>query len=1349
MGTAEERADVSISHDEVEAIRVEDTQKQPVQGEAENEREAGWGDYFRVFTYAKRWDYVLIALAAVASIGAGVTAPLMTVIFGRLVGGFTTYGTAGSNMTKAQFEHHINYQVLLMFALFIVRFALNYISKFSFRLIGVRLSAAIRLHYLSRLLGQTVHVLDTMPPGAGAGTITSAANTLQVGISEKLGTFLEFATCIVAAIVVAFTYSWRVALVTCSFVLFVALSVGTLTPLIIKGTNRSARAETGAAAVATESFSVIRMVYACGAQGMMRSRYARWVGEAKKHGISTSPFVGLNIGLCFFGLYGGCGLSFWYGTKAYTEGLVDGVGTIVIVIFSVFIMAVSLERMSSPLIDATKAIVAAATFFAVIDAPQPVRGSLKEPDVTADGDIVFEGVTFAYPGRPNAKVLDDLDLTIEAGKVTAIVGPSGSGKSTIVGLVEQWYTLHSQAVIKKTVQKASKGKAEKQADHPGATAEGQDGNGTLDGRESGERVQLSGRIMTSRHNLDDIDVKWWRTQIGLVQQEPFLFNDSIYNNVMHGLVGTQWEDEPVEFKKQLAREACKEAFADEFIDRLPEGYETQVGDSGLKLSGGQRQRIAIARSIIKKPKILILDEATSAIDVRSERIIQAALDRVSRGRTTIMIAHRLSTIAKADNIIVLQKGRLVERGTQEDLLSNEEGVYSMLIRAQRLALGGGEQEENQAPIDQGLQGSYDEENIQATLSREKSATQATTSGDEPDDNNNNNKKWKDRGILGSFGVLLVEQRSRFPVYIIILLSAAGAAVATPLQAYLFAQDIAIFTLPPDRMLGRAAFWSLMWTVLALGNGFSYFVLGFVNTSLQHFICAAYREEYFSALISQRIAFFDDKDHSVGTLTSMVQGDPKQLEQLLGMNMGMVISSACQLIGSLAVAFAFGWKLALVTTCVTVPIGLACAWYRVRYELEFVKMSTAVFEESSKWSAEAIGAIRCVSSLTLEDMITRRYERLLDEHAVSAYRRARWTSVVIALSESLPMACQALTFWYGGQLLAGREYGVLQFMVCYLAAVQGAESAGAGFSFGPNAAQAAAAANRILSVRESRGECSAGDDEESRAPREGGGGNGNGNGNGVVPDSDGGVRIELKDVAFRYPTRDVPIFKHLSITIEKAQFAALVGASGAGKSSIVALLERFYDYQRGSIMCNGRDIRSFDVHEYRKMLSLVSQEAALFQGTIKENILLGVPDASAITDTQLHKACRDAAIHDFIVSLPEGYNTDVGSRGVALSGGQKQRISIARAIIRDPKVLLLDEATSSLDSESEKQITAALQNVAKGRTTIAVAHRLSTIQHADVIYVLGEGRVLEMGSHAELLRRRGMYYTMCQGQALDR
>lgn len=449
----------------------------------------------------------------------------------------------------------------------------------------------------------------------------------------------------------------------------------------------------------------------------------------------------------------------------------------------------------------------------------------------------------------------------------------------------------------------------------------------------------------------------------------------------------------------------------------------------------------------------------------------------------------------------------------------------------------------------------------------------------------------------------------------------------------------------------------------------------------------------------------------------------------------VVASVFQLTGGLIISFYFNWKLALLGTCVTVPIGLTCAYYRFKHEREFERMSAAVFAESSKWAAEAIGAFRCVSSLTLEDEINKRYQVLLRGHVMSAYQRARWSTIIFALSDSMTLACNALIFWFGGHLLAKGEMSVLAFFICYMAVQSGADAAGVGFSFGPNAAQASAAANRILSIRESRGEHSPREkadqsDTETEVDSDG------------IPDSEGGIRIDFKDVGFRYPTRAVSVFRHLDITVEKGQFAALVGASGAGKSSIVGLLERFYDVQSGSISCNGKNIKDVNVYEYRKLLSLVAQEATLFQGTIKENILLGVPDDNtAVTDAQLHQACQDAAIHDFIVSLPEGYNTDVGSRGVALSGGQKQRIAIARAIIRNPKILLLDEATSSLDSESEKQISAALQKVAKGRTTVAVAHRLSTIQHADVIYVLGEGKVLEVGNHAELLRKKGMYYNM--------
>ncbi|KAK8055145.1 multidrug resistance protein [Apiospora rasikravindrae] len=994
-------------------------------------------------------------------------------------------------------------------------------------------------------------------------------------------------------------------------------------------------------------------------------------------------------------------------------------------------MTIALERVSTPLVAISKAMVAACQFFVVIDAPKPPRGDLRDPDVSAASDIEFKGVDFAYPSRPHVKVLDGLDLKIEAGKLTAIVGPSGSGKSTVVGLVEKWYTLRDQHIIAKAVEpkkddkKKKKEEKEKKKNEEKGN-EGADAEGSLpsslaeNAEDAGPPVELKGSISTAGNELDQIDTNWWRSQIGLVQQEPFLFNDTIYNNVGYGLIGSPLDGQGEERRRELIIEACKESFADEFIDRLPDGYNTIVGDGGAKLSGGQRQRISIARAVIKKPKILILDEATSAIDVRGERIVQAALDRVSQGRTTITIAHRLSTIKKADTIVVLQKGRVVEQGTHDGLLKNEKGTYYGLVHAQQLSLGD--------PTDSSESDEPEEEDLAAILSREKSAASMG-----PDV-----VQHAPRGFIGSFGRLLYEQRSRIPLYIIAVIFSMCTAVASPLQAYLFAQIIVVFQYAgiPDKFLSESRFWSLMWTVLAIGVGFFNFLLFFITSWLAAHISSTYRKQYFENLLYQKIAFFDGEDNSTGTLTARVGGDPKQLEEMLGANMAMVFNSVFIVIGCLAISYAYGWKLALVAMFVTMPLGIAAGYFRLRYELEFEKMNAAVFAESSKFAAEAIGAFRTVASMTLEDTITTRYDKLLNGHVAKAYKKARWSTLIFALSDSLGLGCSALIFWYGGHLLASREYQAVNFFVCYMAAIQGGEGAGQGFSFGPNAAQASAAANRILSIRhtqeiDAHGVTPTGTEK----PRS-------------IPDTEGGVKIELRDVYFKYPTRNVSIFKGLNITIEKGQFAALVGASGCGKTSIVSLLERFYDPERGQILANGVDIASLNIYEYRKHLSLVAQEPNIFQGTLRENILLGV-DADAISDSVLHAACRDASIHDFIISLPDGYNTEVGSKGVSLSGGQKQRLSIARALIRRPDVLLLDEATSSLDSESEKLVQRAFERAASGRTMVVVAHRLATVQNADVIFVLGEGKVLEQGNHAELLRKKGVYWNMCQSQALDR
>jgi ATP-binding cassette subfamily B (MDR/TAP) protein 1 len=391
------------------------------------------------------------------------------------------------------------------------------------------------------------------------------------------------------------------------------------------------------------------------------------------------------------------------------------------------------------------------TLVITVDAPKPSVTGLKEPDVSPHEELRLESVEFAYPSRPHVKVLDDLSVRFLPGQITAIVGASGSGKSTIVGLLERWYDLtdENRVVLPES---HMKDKDEKKS------TDSKEHSDTLEEKDAvcKPRIALGGSIFVGGKNLNSVDLKWWRSQIGLVQQEPFIFNDTISKNVEYGLIGSQWENESPEIKKGLVEEACREAFADEFITRLPLGYETQVGDAGIKLSGGQRQRLAIARSIIKRPKILILDEATSSIDVRGERLVQAALDKVSEGRTTITIAHRLSTIKKADKIVVLQKGRVIEEGTHASLLSNPDGAYWALVNAQKLSMDEGFSEE----VDK----IQDSESLVPVLSAGSGIAAATEV----------KKVYKRKSFFNSFGLLLYEQRVQWPWYVVLIVACMGA-----------------------------------------------------------------------------------------------------------------------------------------------------------------------------------------------------------------------------------------------------------------------------------------------------------------------------------------------------------------------------------------------------------------------------------------------------------------------------------------------------------------------------------------------------------------------------------------------
>lgn len=343
-------------------------------------------------------------------------------------------------------------------------------------------------------------------------------------------------------------------------------------------------------------------------------------------------------------------------------------------------------------------------------------------------------------------------------------------------------------------------------------------------------------------------------------------------------------------------------------------------------------------------------------------------------------------------------------------------------------------------------------------------------------------------------------------------------------------------------------------------------------------------------------------------------------------------------------------------------------------------------------------------------------------------------ILFGLSESVDMLGSGLGFWYGGRLILSGEYTVTQFFIVFTAIVFGGQAAGFLFGFTTNLTKAHAAANNIIHLRTSTPpiNTSTGSPMPSETPDDGA----------EVP------AIEFRHVRFTYPTRPtIPVLRNCNLRILPGERIGLVGASGCGKSTIIALLERFYDTTSGDILIHGTPLKSLDVHQYRSSVALVSQEPTLYQGSVRDNITLGA--RGEVNDEAVEKAARSANIHDFILSLPQGYLTDVGTKGVALSGGQRQRLAIARALVRDPRILLLDEATSALDTESERVVQEAVERASRGRTVIAVAHRLSTVREFDRVLVLAGGRVVEEGSHQELVEKRGRYWGMCLGQSLER
>ncbi|KIX00030.1 uncharacterized protein Z518_10957 [Rhinocladiella mackenziei CBS 650.93] len=768
--------------------------------------------------------------------------------------------------------------------------------------------------------------------------------------------------------------------------------------------------------------------------------------------------------------------------------------------------------------------------------------------------------------------------------------------------------------------------------------------------------------------------------------------------------------------------AATKANAIEFIRRLPAGFQTRAGERGSLLSGGQRQRIAIARAIIRDPGILVLDEATSALDTNSEVLVQDALKKASQGRTTIVIAHRLSTIRDADNIVVMANGKIVEQGTHGNLIKRRSSYFN-LVEAQQIRHDPSEKVGLLAPPEYS-----DSEKDDKQAAPEQHPTRQTalleTSTEAQEDDQRTDKRGTETSGLIPFIVQFNTQDKGWMTIGLVMSIFGGSG--TPTSAIFFAECIRAMSKPPrlyQELRDDVNFWALMYLWL----GIFLFVVNvwrdraFAKCSERMLFRA--RDTAFRSILRQEISFFESK--TTGSLISFLATETTNISGFSGPILGTILSMSTCIVAAIILSIIFSWKLGLVCTS-TVPFLLASGFLRF-YMLSYAEAkSKAAYEQSASYACEALSAIRTVASLGREQNVLEEYTRQLNVQSRAALKTAAYSAVLYAASQALPFFCIALGFWYGGTLVSQREITLFQFFVCFTEIVFSAQAAGSMFASTPDVAKARTAAASLKEICDRKPSIDTWSIE------------------GLPVRSVTGA-IEFQAVSFRYPGHNHHVLRDIDIKILPGQYVALVGASGSGKSTCISLLERFYDCSTGRIIVDGKDIRSLNINQYRSHVALVSQEPVLYHGTIRDNILLGT--SGNISEQALYQVCREANIYDFIISLPDGFETTVGTKGVLLSGGQKQRISIARALIRNPSILLLDEATSALDSESEKIVQAALNQASRGRTTVAIAHRLSTIQDADHIYFLENGAIVEEGNHTSLMDAGGRYAELVSLQKL--